>query len=118
MLWNTLTIVLIEKFPTFLIPISFLDLFLVGNTTTGTIKTTTFRKETAGNTILSANSCHPIHTIKAISIGEFVRAKCYCSTEMGFSIEKNNICDRLHHRKYPQWMLNRAINKVDNLSRN
>lgn len=97
--------------------VSFLDLSLEGNATTGVTETSTSCKKTAGNKILSANLCHPLHTIKATPIGELVSTKRNCSTESSFSIEKNNICNRLWYRKYPKWMLDRTMNKADYISR-
>lgn len=43
--------------------ITFLDLQLRGNPVKKSIDTITYRKEVAWNTILSAKSCHPLHTL-------------------------------------------------------
>lgn len=54
--------------------VPFLDLVLKGNVDTGKIETATYRKEVAGNTLLSANFYHPLHTLQAIPIGELVKS--------------------------------------------
>lgn len=69
--------------------ISFLDLYLKGNVITGQIETMTYRKETSRNTILSARSCHPLHTVKAIPIGELTSTKRNSSTMSNFTLEAN-----------------------------
>lgn len=80
------------------------------------IKTITFLKGTASNTIMLAGSCHRIHTIKAIPVGELIRAKRNCSTTSEFALEANNIYGRLQQRVYPPWMLDRALEKVIRIS--
>lgn len=92
--------------------IPFLDLILKGNIDTGRIETATYRKEVAGNTLLSAKSCHPIHPLKAIPICELVRSKRNCSDSIVFHNETNNIFDGLAKRNYSNWMLNRSMDRV------
>lgn len=76
------------------------------------VKTNTFKKSNAGNTILHPNSHHPKHIIKNIPVGEMLRAKRNCSLEMEFDGEVVDITHRLRERQYPNWMLNRANNIV------
>lgn len=90
--------------------VSFLDLTL-------TCDTTTYRKDTAGNTTLHAVSCHPIHNIKAVLICELTRTRCNCSTEETFNLEKNIVCERLKKRRYQRWMLKQAVDRISNINR-
>lgn len=75
--------------------IPFLDLLLKGDTENKQIVSNTFRKESAGNTILSARYWHPQHTIKAIPMGEIVRSKRNCSLESEHKMEIDRIYERL-----------------------
>lgn len=83
--------------------IKFLDLQLKGNIMDKSINTVTYRKEVAGNTIVSAKSCHPLQTIKAIPCGEMTRAKINCSVTS--ELEMNTVCDRLKTWGCATWML-------------
>lgn len=97
--------------------IAFLDLQITSNSITSKIDTCTYRKPTAGNTTLHAASCHPLHTVRSIPIGELVRAKRNCSNDELYHKECDNIMDRLTQRHYPSWMLNRAKDRVNNTMR-
>lgn len=88
--------------------INFLDLCLTGNIHNCTVETITFRKQVAGNTILPAKSCHPMHTIKSVPIGEMMRAKRNCTAEIKWNDEINKVRNRLTARGYEPWILNRA----------
>lgn len=69
-----------------------------------------------GNTTLYAASCHPLHTLKAIPIGELTRAKENYSTQESFKLETYNICNPLKKRRYPFWMLNITLDGVAKLN--
>lgn len=97
--------------------IYFLDLHLQGNGTNQVVESSTYRKELSKNTILSARSCHPPHTIRAIPIGELTRAKRNCSSIEGYTEERNKVCERLKDRDYPDWILKRAQDRVDHVDR-
>ncbi|KAM9323956.1 cytochrome P450 2F2-like [Gastrophryne carolinensis] len=90
--------------------ISFLDLTIGVNQDTGTLYTKTYRKDTAGNMTLRADSCHPPHTIRAIPLGEMVRARRNCSEQAAFDMELDVISDRLLNRGYSPNVLERAKN--------
>ncbi|XP_040277323.1 uncharacterized protein LOC120992413 [Bufo bufo] len=96
--------------------IHFLDLTLSG-VAGEVVLTETYRKEVSGNTILKANSHHPLHTIKSIPVGEFTRARRNCSTEKAFDRECIEVWKRLQMRDYPQWMLHRGLKIAKNKSR-
>lgn len=93
------------------------SLFITGNLITSKVDTVTFRKDTAGNTTLNASSCHPLHTVKAVPMGELTRVKRNCSSVESFEDERMNVCNKLKERGYPQWMLNRATNCVAHTDR-
>lgn len=76
------------------------------------LKSSTYRKETAGNTILHYKIHHPRLTLKSISVGELTRAKRNCSSQEDYFCEANKICNRLMVRGYPPWVLTRAKNFV------
>lgn len=65
-------------------------------------------KSTAGNTILHAQLCHPIHTIQNIPAGKIIRAHRKCSDMTDFLVETRAILNRLSYCKYPPWLLKRA----------
>lgn len=94
--------------------ISYLDLTLSGDHITGKVHSVSFRKETAGNTILRANSCHSKHTIRDIPVGELTRMKRNCSLPEDFSCQAG---DHLHQWGYPVWILNRALRRVQSVPR-
>lgn len=79
--------------------IDFLDLTLIGDTESRVIHTQTYRKETAGNSILRATSCHPHHVFRLVPVGEMVRARRNCSTQESLSFF-DNITSRLAERGY------------------
>lgn len=89
--------------------INFLGLTLIGSLGC-TIKMHTYRKETAGNAILFATSCHPRSVVHNIPTGELLRALRNCSDEVSYLSEKSKIHKRLLCRKYPKWTLQKAEN--------
>lgn len=74
------------------------------------VSTTLNRKPLSGNTLLSAQSGHPKHTIKGIPVGQFLRLKRICSNDLQFDKESSALYKRFLDRGYPSWMLNRALN--------
>ncbi|KAM9311525.1 proteinase-activated receptor 3-like [Gastrophryne carolinensis] len=88
--------------------IAFLDLKLEIMEGSNKVKTRTFRKDTAGNMTLRAESCHPPHTIRAIPVGEMVRARRNCSEQEIFEEELDLISERLGQRGYSPALLTRA----------
>lgn len=81
------------------------------------IQSKTFRKTTACNSILHAGSCHPFHTKKSIPVGELLRSKRNCSTELQYQKEKDDICNRLKQRGYSNEILDRATEIADTRDR-
>lgn len=95
-----------------------LDLVISGNSMTSRVDTATYRKVTAGNTTLHAAFCHPLHTVKAVPMGELVSVKRNCSTSKSFNIEQATECRCFWECRYSPWMLNRATNKIAHVNRN
>lgn len=81
------------------------------------IQIKTFRKSTACNSILHTQSCHPFHTKRSIPVGELLRSKRNCSTELQFQIEQNDTCS-LRKRGYSSDVLDRATDLVSTRERN
>lgn len=79
--------------------IVFLDITLTGCVTSGNIYTRTYRKECAGNSLLLATSCHPVHTMQSVPVGEYIRAKRNCP-ETSFLEECKVVSSRLQAGGY------------------
>lgn len=92
--------------------INFLDITLTGDVGKGKVITSLYRKPSAGNTLLRANSCHPQHTILAVPKGEFIRAKRACTLNEDFDKEAITIRKRLMDRGYKNWIINKAEKEV------
>lgn len=84
----------------------------------GTIKTKLYRKPTASNSILRANSSHPNNLIKSIPVGEYLRARRNCSQEEDFITESREIRKRLTQRGYKDEYLRKAFKRARNSTRN
>lgn len=96
--------------------INFLDVTLMGNTTTSKVETSLFRKPTAGNTLLRADSCHTSHTVAAVPYGEFIRARRACSSDSSFESEKEVIKKRLTSRGYHPKLLSKAETRIHSVT--
>lgn len=94
--------------------ITFFDVSLERDITRG-VTVSPFRKETATNSVLLASSCHSSHVVKNLPVGELVRVKRNSSTIDIYNKVKQETCQRLVHRGYPEWSLKRACNIVDKI---
>ncbi|OCT86394.1 hypothetical protein XELAEV_18020076mg [Xenopus laevis] len=54
--------------------------------------TSVYRKETATNSLLHANSQHPKNTISGIPVGQYLRIRRLCSTIEEYKIEAKKLC--------------------------
>lgn len=90
--------------------LSFLDLSIrrSGNE----IVTSTFRKKTAANTLLSAQSHHPKSLINGIPTGQFLRIRRNCSVEEEFHEEASEMYQRFRQRGYSHRSLKKAKKKA------
>lgn len=81
--------------------IGFLDL-LISKDMEGKITTSLYRKDTAGNMILRADSSHPRHIVKNIPYGQYIRLRRNCTTLASFKkadLLKDRLRERLQHEE-------------------
>ncbi|OCT70725.1 hypothetical protein XELAEV_18037650mg [Xenopus laevis] len=76
------------------------------------IHTTVYRKETATNSLLHANSLHPQSTIRGIPTGQYLRVRRLCNTITDFKVEAKKLYDRFKARGYSHNSLKRAYKKA------
>lgn len=91
--------------------ISFLDLRLVLRED-GSIFSTLYRKETAGNTILHSASSHPRTLIHSIPYSQYLRIRRNCARDEDFEREARALYDRLLNRGYSKKVLKRAYQQA------
>lgn len=92
--------------------IAFLDLKIsVGEQT---LTTKTFRKDTAANTLLRADSYHPKKMKDGIPIGQFLCIKRNCSNPKDYRDESDALYLRFRERGYFHRQLRRAKSKAGN----
>ncbi|KAM5158158.1 LOW QUALITY PROTEIN: uncharacterized protein ACMZJ9_009403 [Mantella aurantiaca] len=96
--------------------ITFLDLTIYRDSQ-GYLQTELFRKPTAGNSLIRANSFHPQHTIENIPRGQYLRAKRNCSTEEAFEKEAKHLKTRFLERGYKNKTLRKAYQWAKNSPR-
>ncbi|KAM4021789.1 coagulation factor XIII B chain-like [Anomaloglossus baeobatrachus] len=95
---------------------NFLDITLCSENTNRVI-IKPYRKSTATNSIVTADSCHHSRTKHNIPVGELIRMKRNCSQPSDYFKEEILTCDRLADRGYPDWVLNRAKSIVAQIDR-
>lgn len=88
--------------------IEFLDVVLIGEGEH--ISSVLYRKPSAGNSPLRADSGHPRHTIKDIPVGQFLRLRRVCSDDSTFLKEASDLRARFMDRVYTVSVLDRAFN--------
>lgn len=97
------------------VSIHFLDVHLYSQG--GQTFVSLYRKPMSGNSILRAESCHPNHVIRNLSIGEYVRARRTYSFPEDYIKETHTIDNRLQQRGYTKKILFRVKNIVDSRDR-
>ena len=95
--------------------ISFLDTFTYINGSK--LKTRVYHKPTDNKQYLHYSSCHPLQQKNAIPYSLLVRAKRICTEESHFISEVRMIINKLRERKYPEYILERAVNKIQEITR-
>ncbi|KAM4016291.1 uncharacterized protein ACNLHF_002679 isoform 2-T3 [Anomaloglossus baeobatrachus] len=78
----------------------------------GMLITDVHRKGTAVNSLLSARSSHPAQTIKAVPIGQFLRAKRICSTNTLFEHQANDLKRRFRSRHYREDSIHKGYTRA------
>lgn len=104
LIWLSLTLLVITKIP-------FLDV-LVRINSKGVIGTTLLRKSTAGNSLLRADSAHPIALKKSIPFAQYMWLRRICASKEDFEIQAGHLQERFLARGYPRSLLKRAYHKA------
>ncbi|OCT96155.1 hypothetical protein XELAEV_18013838mg [Xenopus laevis] len=76
------------------------------------IQTTIFRKPYSGNTLLHATSCHPKNLVGGITVGQFLRLRRNCSTDMTFQEQAEEMKERFLDRGYGRKIVDRAYQRA------
>ncbi len=93
--------------------IHFLDVFI--SKINNKISTTVFRKPTDINTLLSAESHHPLPLRKGLALSQLYRLRRICDSEEEFEKQSINLKNRFCSRGYPQTWFHPAVEKVKNI---
>lgn len=91
--------------------ITFLDLTIFKDSS-GCLASTLFRKESAGNTLLHADSAHPHTLIRSIPYAQYLRLHRNCTFTDEFKSQANLLRDRLKASGYSKFLLCRAYNRA------
>lgn len=91
--------------------VNFLDVTIFKDHTGG-LSSRLYRKETAGNTLLHADSFHPDPLKKSIPFSQFLQLRRNCSTNEDFQREADLLTIRLLNRGYTKSSLKKAFNRV------
>ncbi|CAJ0933779.1 unnamed protein product [Ranitomeya imitator] len=81
------------------------------------LNTDVFRKATATNSFLVANSSHPPATIRGIPVGQFLRAKRICSNDSNFEKQAIDLRRRFTERGYSKKMIRKGYQRACGISR-
>lgn len=66
----------------------------------GNISTTLYRKPTVGNSILRANSAHPVALKRSVPIAQYLRIRLICSFLSDFKTQARALQDQLLQKGY------------------
>ncbi|OCT73652.1 hypothetical protein XELAEV_18032615mg [Xenopus laevis] len=83
----------------------------------GYVSTNLYRKKTAGNSLLHAQSMHPYRCIEGIPKGQYIRLRLICSTDEDFKREAYSLYQRFKLRGYKTRCLRRAYQYALSLNR-
>ncbi|OCT77808.1 hypothetical protein XELAEV_18028905mg [Xenopus laevis] len=83
----------------------------------GQVFTNLYRKKTAGNSLLHAQSMHPHSCIEGIPKGQYIRLRRICSTDEDFKREAYSLYQRFKLRGYKTRCLRRAYQYALSLNR-
>lgn len=81
------------------------------------LNTTVYRKPTDKNTILSADSHHPLPLKKSLPVSQLHRLRRICDSEDEFDKQADSLLQRFQTRGYPVNWLSEAYQKVKRLDR-
>ena len=95
--------------------LAFLDTFVYKEGTS--LKTRVYHKPTDNKQYLLYTSCHPKSQKDAIPFSLLIRARRICSKMEEFETEARSIVNTLRQRKYPEILLEKAVQRALNLDR-
>ncbi|KAM9305433.1 uncharacterized protein PAF06_013989 [Gastrophryne carolinensis] len=95
--------------------VEFLDLLI--SKQAGKLFTTTYRKPTAGNTLLHFSSHHPGPLKRGIPFGQFLRIRRNCSSVTDYLREARELKARFRERGYPHRLLRTCSKKALEIER-
>ncbi|OCT70398.1 hypothetical protein XELAEV_18037316mg [Xenopus laevis] len=98
--------------------INFLDIRIYRDINNNNVQTTVFRKDTATNNLLHANSQHPSSLIQGIPTGQYLRVKRLCSTQTDFKKEADKLYVRFKQTGYSHNSLKKAYKRALMADRN
>ena len=81
------------------------------------LRTRVYHKPTDNKQYLHYNSCDPLQQKNSIPYSLLVRAKRICTEEEHFISEAKMIIKKLRDRKYPEYILERAVQKIQKITR-
>ncbi|OCT93550.1 hypothetical protein XELAEV_18011228mg [Xenopus laevis] len=89
---------------------SFLDMTFIieGNK----ILTDLYRKPITRNTLLRANSCHPMNVLRGVPVGQFLRLRRICTTRDSFNHQAMQLWDTFLQRGYGFWEVKNAHDRA------
>ncbi len=93
----------------------FLDLFL--KPTPQGQATTIHYKETDSQSYLTYTSAHPVQCKNSVRYSQFLRLKRICSDENDFHTKSKEMSSFFLHREYPPAVVERALQRVNSISR-
>ena len=77
------------------------------------LKTRVYHKPTDNKQYLRYSSCHPLQQKNTIPYQLLVRAKRICTEEEHFISEAKTIIKKLRSQKYPEYILEQAVQKIN-----
>ncbi|XP_073416866.1 uncharacterized protein [Dendrobates tinctorius] len=96
--------------------LEFLDIFISASPD-GHLNTDIFRKQTATNSFLLAQSSHPRSMINGIPIGQFLRAKRICLDDQAFEKQSEDLVRRFIERGYSKRSIKRGYSRASKINR-
>lgn len=76
------------------------------------LASTLFRKQTAGNTLLHADSAHPMALIQSIPYAQYLKLRGNCTQLEEFKTQANHLQIQLRSRGYSKSLQSSAYNKA------
>ena len=80
------------------------------------LSTELYRKPTDRNSLIHAESYHPMPLKKGLPIGQFKRIRRICSTDESFKVHSKDLQTRLGQRGYPDKWIQPAFHRFQNSS--